>query len=172
MRKLIPFLICTVIATCSTLYAQSRQVPLSDDDTEQLREFADRPPERIKVYLKFIDERITSIKSLVAITRGVPEDRPAQIHNLMDEFTRLVDELQDNLDGYADHHDDIRKALSRVLEADAEWQNALNSLPPNPKYDFMRKTAIDAAAGMQDDSKKMLSEQEQYFKDIKKRKTE
>lgn len=170
MRKLTPFFVCMVLTACSALFAQSGQVPLSDDDTEQLREFADRPPERIKLYLKFIDERITGIKALIAITRGIPEDRPAQIHKLMDEFTRLVDELQDNLDGYADHHDDIRKALSRVLEADTEWQNALNSLPPNPKYDFMRKTAIDAAAGMQDDSKKMLSEQEQYFKDSKKKK--
>lgn len=164
-------MICLVGVTwCSALYAQSKQVPLSADDTDQLRELADRPPERIKLYLKFIDERITGIKSLLAIARGVPPDRPAQLHNLLDEFTRLVDELQDNLDGYADHHDDIRKALGRVIEADSHWQETLSSLPSNAPYDFARKTAIEAATSMQEGSTKMIAEQEQYFKENKKKK--
>jgi hypothetical protein len=169
MRKATLFLICLAGTAFNAMNAQTKHAPLSDADTEELREYADRPPERVKLYLKFIDERIRGIESLVAITRGVPADRPAQLHNLMDEFTRLVDELQDNLDAYADHHDDIRKALNRVLEADSHWQEALKSLPPNPSYDFVQKTAIEAAASMQDASTKMIAEQEQYFKDKKKK---
>lgn len=173
MRPVALFLICLAgVAWCTALYAQSKHVPLSDADTDQLREYADRPPERIKLYMKFIDERISGIKSVLAATRPVPPDRAIELHKLMDEFTRLVDELQDNLDGYADHHDDIRKALSRVVEADTRWQDALNLLPSNPGYDFVRKTAIEAATSMQDASTKMLAEQNQFFKDKKKTDTQ
>ena len=150
------------------LQAQTKHVQLSEADTEKLREYADRPPERIKLYIQFIDVRITGIKEVLAATRPVPPDQTAQVHNLMDEFTKLVDELQDNLDGYADHHDDVRKALKQLTEADARWQETLKAAPPNSGYEFVRKTAIDAASSMAQDATKMQEEQEQYFKDKKK----
>ncbi len=158
------------LAAGTSLRAQTKHVPLSDADTEKIRENADNPPERVKLYIKFIDERIVSIKSVLAQKRPVPPDQSEQLHNLMDEFTRLVDELQDNLDGYADHHDDIRKALKDVLEADTRWQEALKLPPPNSSYEFVRKTALEAAASTTEASKKMLDEQTLYFKDKKDKK--
>ena len=159
---------CTAVLYSRPLQAQTKHVQLSEADTEKLREYADQPPERIKLYIKFIDERIAGIKQVLAATRPVPPDQTAQVHNLMDEFTGLVDELQDNLDGYADHHDDVRKALKQVTEACARWQEALKAAPPNSGYEFVRKTAIDATSSMADDSTKMLEEQNEYFKDKKK----
>lgn len=148
--------------------AQSKRAALTEAETDQIRELADRPPERVKLYIKFIDDRIASIRDNLAQTRPVPQNQPAQLHDLMDQFTRLIDELQDNLDGYADQHDDIRKALKNVIEADAHWQEALKTAPPNPAYEFVRKTALDAAAGTAESSQRMIEEQNQYFKDHKK----
>lgn len=156
------------VFACASLPAQTRHAALTEAETEQIREFADRPPERVKLYIKFIDERIADLKANLAQKRPVPPNQAAQVHDLMEGFTRLLDELQDNLDGYADHHDDIRKALKNVIEADAHWQEALKLPPANPAYEFARKTALDAAAGTAESSQKMIVEQDQYFKDHKK----
>jgi hypothetical protein len=171
MKNLILAAVCFAALGCALpLGAQTKHVPLSEDDTEKIRESTDNPPERVKLYVKFIDERITSIKSLLAQKRPVPPDLSEQLHNLMDEFTRLVDELQDNLDAYADHHDDVRKVLKEVLEADTRWQEALTQPPPNPSYEFVRKTALEAAASTKEAAQKMLDEQTLYFKDKKDKK--
>lgn len=152
--------------------AQTKRAALTEDETDQIREYADRPPERVKLYVKFIDERVATLRTAVseatAKKRPLRADQNEQLHNLMDEFTRLVDEMQDNLDNYADQHNDIRKALKGLIEADAHWQEALKLPPPNPSYEFVRKTAQNAATDTADAAQKILDEQTQYFKDKKK----
>lgn len=167
MRRV--FLICCAVLACNlALYAQTRQVPLSDADTDKLRESADNPPERVKLYIKFTDERIASIKSVLVSKRPMTPVQSLQLHNLMDEFTHLVDEVQDNVDGYAERHSDIRKPLKELLDANARWQEVLRLPPPDPSYDFARKTAQEAAASIAEAGQKMIEEQNVYFKEKKK----
>ena len=169
MRNVMLSIICCfLLAVGAASHAQVKQVPLSADDTDKIREAANNPPERIKLYIKFINERMTNIKATLADKRAVLPDQQIQLHNLLDEFTRLVDELQDNLDAYADHHDDIRKPLKDVLDADARWQETLKLVPPSPSYDFVLKTALEAATSTEESSKKLLEEQNECFKNAKK----
>ena len=62
----------------------------------------------------------------------------------MDEFTRLSDDLQDNMDNFDEQHADLRKILKEVVDKTTEWTTVLNEPPPHPQYDFMRKSALDA----------------------------
>lgn len=134
--------------------------PLSEREVDQVREYADRPPERVKLYLKFIEQRVDHIRQIGA---AKTPDTSGRMRNLLEEFVRLVDELQDNLDGYASSHADVRKALKDVVAASAKWPEALQKIPVDASYDYSLKTAREAAESANDAATKMAAEQEQYF---------
>ena len=160
-----PILFALIILATLPVWSQSKNDPLNEDEAEQVREYADRPPERIKLFMKFIDQRITGIRQIAK-----EPDRANKLHNLLEEFiTRLVDELQDNLDVYAGTHDDLRKPLKFVIEESSKWLEVLNLPPSDRVYDFSRKTALEAATSANDEAKKMLADQEQYFIELKKK---
>jgi hypothetical protein len=148
--------------------AQARQEkdPLTDEQVEQVRESGDQPMERIKLYMKFIEQRTTEIHK--SVSHPQPQNSAVQIHNLLQEFTRLSDELQDNLDTYTDEHDDLRKVLKDLVEHSTKWTATLNEPTPSQEYDFARKTSLDAAASTTELARKLLKEQEQYFATHKK----
>src|SRR5579872_6747925 len=70
--------------------------PLTPDEVQAVRDNKMNPNERIKLYMKFLDQRIDSLRGLSASPKG--NNRSAQIRDKLEEFTRLSDELQDNLD--------------------------------------------------------------------------
>src|SRR5579875_3330974 len=76
------------------LSAQDRNDPLTDDEVQQIRDNKTNPNERIKLYMKFLDQRLAEIRQLAA--DPAIKDRSAQIRDKFEEFTRLCDELQDN----------------------------------------------------------------------------
>ncbi len=143
------------------VHAQQHGDPLSEAQADQVREYGDRPNERIKLYLKFVEERVTSIRELSVDSHE--NNRPAELRAKYEEFTRLTDELADNLDSYASAHADVRKALKGVLEACPKWPDVLRKAPVDPAYEFVRRTAVDAATSSMDDAKRLLAEQETYF---------
>ena len=146
-------------------WPQSQNDPLTDAESEEIREYADRPPDRVKLYLKFIDQRTTTIHQIGRDAKASGQN--VRVHTLIEEFTRLVDELQDNLDVYSTTHADIRKVLKEVIETSGKWPAVLQEPPPDKEYDFSRKTALDAAESMNDEAKKMLTEQDKYFAELK-----
>lgn len=159
--------ICTVLLLAGGAFrclAQVQNDPLNEDQVDKVRDAADRPNDRIKLYMKFIDQRMSAIKDLTSNSKETNIDnRPEQIRDKIEEFTRLVDELQDNLDNYNSEHADIRKSLKDLVAASAKWPDALNKAASDPGYDFARKTALNAAESVSDQSKKMQNEQEKYF---------
>jgi hypothetical protein len=142
---------------------QARRDPLKSDEADQVAEMGDRPFDRLKLYVKYIEQRISDLKQLTAVHTA--EHRTTQIHAKLDEFTRLADELQDNLDTLADRHSDIRKSLKELGPVIAKWPEVLNATPPDPLYDFSRKTALEATDSLTEQTKKLLEEQEAYFKE-------
>src|SRR5208282_2804554 len=87
---------------------QQNKDPLSEQESDQVAEVRDQPVARIKLYQKFIEQRIAAIKELGPSPKAA--DRKAELRARFEEFTRLSDELQDNLDTFDDAHADIRKA--------------------------------------------------------------
>jgi len=150
------------------LAAEQRQQskdPLSDAESDQIAELRDQPVQRIKLYQKFIQQRVDAIKDLGANPKAA--DLKAQLRARYEEFTRLSDELQDNLDTFDDAHADIRKALKDLVPATDKWPEILKAAAPDPTYDFSRKTALDAAESTIDQAKKIYDEQLKYFAEHK-----
>jgi hypothetical protein len=147
------------------LMAQKDRDPLNDNEVDQIRELRNQPVPRIKLYLKFIEDRIAAIKEIGPNPKA--EDRKAALRARLEEFTRLSDELQDNLDTFDEAHADIRKALKDLVPASAKWPDVLNQAAADPAYDFSRKTALEAAMSTSDQAKKLLESQQKYFAEHK-----
>jgi hypothetical protein len=150
--------------------AQDKDDPLTEAQVDKLRETGDDPPERIKLYMEFIAQRTDAIAEMVDDTRI--QNKPPKIRRLLQEYTRLVDELQDNLDNYDETHADIRKALKELVPASKKWLDTVNKPPPDPVYDFPRKTAADASAGLVEQVTKLQTDLDKYFAEQKKQKKE
>ena len=144
---------------------QQNKDPLSEAESDQIAEARDQPVQRIKLYQKFIEQRIAAIKDIGANPKAA--DRKAELRARFEEFTRLSDELQDNLDTFDDAHADIRKALKDLVPASAKWPDILKQAADDPVYDFSRKTALDAAESASDEAKKLLESQTKYFAEHK-----
>jgi hypothetical protein len=139
--------------------------PLTDAESEEIRDNAVHPIDRIKLYMKFIDQRIGEIKQLANDPKI--NNRKGQLRSKLEELTRLCDELQDNLDTYDSAHADLRKALKDLVPASAKWPDVLNLGGADPAYDFSRKTALAAAQSVSDDAKQLQTAQEKYFAEHK-----
>ncbi|HEY0796184.1 MAG TPA: hypothetical protein VGD64_10425 [Acidisarcina sp.] len=167
MRRLFALAALLAVSMPTTgLLAQSHRDPLNEDEVDQIREFADRPAERVKLYMKFIQQRIDAVRQMS--TDPNVQNKPAKLRNLMEEFTRLADELQDNLDNYEDTHSDVRKPLKDLIAASEKWPEVLRTPPPDRSYDFSRKTALEAAESANQQATKLLEDQTKYFAEHKK----
>jgi ABC-type transporter Mla subunit MlaD len=94
------------------------------------------------------------------------------MHTLLDEFTRLSDDLQDNMDNFDQQHADLRKVLKDVVAKTDEWAKVLNEPKPSAQYDFVRKTAIDSNQSAHEAATQMLPDEEKYFAEKKKQEKE
>ncbi len=165
------FLMAWLAAFAAHAAAQKRD-PLNDKEIDEMRESADYPDKRLENMVKFTRARIAAIEQLQANAQTA-KDRPMQVHDLLEDFTALLDEIEDNLDMYGSHKADMRKGLTLLIEADSEWQLKLRRLkeqsPPEEldQYSFALTNATDAAKDMADEARTELQEQNQLAKDKK-----
>lgn len=150
--------------------AQDKDDPLTDAEVDKLREVADQPMERIKLYMEYIGKRTDAIAEMTGDTRI--QNKPPKIRKLLQEYTRLVDELQDNLDNYDETHLDVRKQLKLLVPESKKWLDIVNKPPPDPAYDFPRKTAVDAGQSLVDQVTKLQTDQDKFFAEQKKKQKE
>jgi hypothetical protein len=158
-------MLCAVTVLAAGAIKGQNKDPLSDEEIDQVREARNLPVPRIKLYQKFIEQRIDAIKELGPNPKS--EDRKAELRAKFEEFTRLADELQDNLDTFDDAHADLRKALKDLVPASAKWPDILKMAAADSTYDFSRRTALDAAESTSDQAKKLLESQTKYFSEHK-----
>lgn len=165
-RVLAVLLLASPFAAVATLNAQSYQDPLTEQEADQVANLRDQPNARLKLYQKFVQQRIDAIKALGPNPSG--DDRKAELRNKYDEFTHICDELQDNLDTFDEAHADIRKSLKDLVPATTKWIEVLKQAAPDRAYDFSRKTALDCAQSSSDDAKQVYEGQKKYFEEHKK----
>ena len=151
-------------------FSQSRRDPLTEQQQEAVREAGDQPLERVKLFVGYVDDRAKEIHTLSA--DPIAQNKTARIHNLLDEFTRLSDDLQDNMDQYDEQHADLRKVLKEIITKTDEWAKVLDEPKPSAQYDFLRKTAIDSNQSAHETAVKMLADEEKYIADRKKEEKE
>jgi prophage DNA circulation protein len=162
-RRIAFFLIPLLLAGfVPHLWAQDQRDVLTPDEVQQIRDSNVYPNVRIKLFLKFVQERVDALKQLTADASA--DHRMTQITNKLQEFTSLCDEMQDNMDTYDSNHADIRKSLKAVVEASAKWPAVLRALPKEENSDFAVDTAVDSAKAAYQDAQQLATEQEIFFK--------
>jgi hypothetical protein len=159
-----------MVLAMAPVFAQSRKDPLTEKQAEEVREAGDQPLERVKLFVGYVDDRAKDIHTINA--DPIAQNKNARIHNLLDEFTRLSDDLQDNMDQYDEQHADLRKVLKDIITKTDEWTKVLNEPKPSAQYDFVRKTAIDSNQSAHEAAVKMLADEETYIAEKKKEEKE
>jgi hypothetical protein len=168
---------------------QHHRDPLSDLEIDQLRDAAQVPIVRLKLYVDYARARLDKLQQVRVDTKATDtkaadtkaedtkaEDRGQQTRDALQDFLDIYDELNTNVDTFADRKEDLRKALKPVIEADTEFGSKLRafkaSLASTPQeaesYAFLLGTALDTVDAAAKDHRDLLAEQEEDFKHKKK----
>ena len=148
--------------------------PLTDAETDQLREAAQEPGPRLKLYIKFGGARLETIEQLRTDPK-MATGRGQRIHDLLEDFANIVDEIDRNVDTYDERDLDLRKPLKELIQAESGWQLRLRTLKETPhndaasasefrEYSFTLDAALDSLNSSADNSRKVLQEQEAHPK--------
>src|SRR5260370_11945934 len=108
-----------------------RRDPLTDAETEQLREVAMEAEPRLKLYIKFARARMVAIEQIRSDPKFA-EERGKRIHDLLEDLGNIVDEMDNNVATYDRQKADLRKPLKEIIEADSEFQGKLRALKEAP----------------------------------------
>ena len=172
-RKLIiVFLLLSAVA-----FARRRD-PLTDAETDQLREARMEPAKRLKLYGKFAEARLDAINESLNNPQKARE-RPATIHDLLEDFGSIVDEINDNLDMYQEdgrldeeQHKEYRKGLKELIADEGKLRARVRSLQhdleSDPKFkaesqacSFALQDADAALKNSLDTARQYLTEKEE-----------
>src|SRR5438270_1269630 len=150
----------------SVAASAKRRDPLTEAETDQLREVAMEPYKRIQLMIKFTEARLTSIDQ-VRLDPKQAADRGKQIHDLLEDFTSLMDEINDNLDQYEarpldkDQTKQYHKGLKELIEADERFDLKLRTLQSAAQTDpETRKELPDFRFVLQDAQEALKSNAE------------
>jgi hypothetical protein len=162
-RPIFVALLTLALATVST--AQRRHDPLNEAEVNQLRETALEPDKRLKLYVEFARLRLAAVEQIHSDPKENP-DRPRDLHDALQDFSTLFDELDDNVSTYADRRDDIRKVLRHVIEGESEFRGRLVSLKnalsreEADACEFLLTSTLDSITTAIPDHRKLLEEQD------------
>lgn len=134
----------------STVAFARKRDPLTEAETDKLREVRLEPDKRLKLYCKFADDRLEAISQSLNDPKQT-QTRPAQIHDLLEDFSSIVDEINDNLDMYQsdsrldeDQHKRYRKALKDLVVEEGKLRAHLRTLQHDAESDPKIKSESQA----------------------------
>ena len=154
----------------------SKRDPLTDKEIDEMREIAQDGPKRLQLLLTFARTRLVAVYQIHGDPKMV-EGRGQRTHDMLEDFASIVNELDRNIDQYANQKQDIRKQLKDVIEADAQFQMQLRALKEEETkpewqkeaedYKFVLDDALDALQDNATNARETLDEQNQLAKDKK-----
>jgi hypothetical protein len=155
-------------------HAQRRSDPLSPAEIDKLRDQAQEPNLRLKLFVEFARNRLDAIDKV----RSDPKvtDRGVATHERLQDFLDVYDEMNENIDAFEDQKADLRKVLKLVCDADVEFQAKLRAFQTSESatkdgfktYEFLLQTALETVDGSAKDHRQLLAEQEESAKHRKK----
>ena len=169
----LPILVGAGVLLATSAYAQpQRHDPLTPLEVDKIRDSAMEPEVRLKLYVEFARARLDKLQQARSDAKLTATDKDEQTKGAIQDFTEVYDELDENVDTFADRGNDLRKALKPVIEADTEFGAKLrafksslaNSRQEAAQYDFLVGSALEAVDAGAKDHRDLLAEQEVTFK--------
>jgi hypothetical protein len=167
-RRFAATVLCALLMSLlpAIVSAQRSRDPLSNAETDELRDTNQEPEKRLKLIVKFASARLNSIDEVLADPKTAAADKPEKIHDLLQDFISIYDELGDNLDMYGSQRADLRKALNAVIQGDSEFRVRLRRLKEaardpaaEKEYGFALDNAIDAVNAGAEEHRQLAAEQ-------------
>ena len=129
-------------------------------EIEQVRDISWEPKRCVAVGVQSARTRLVKLEQV----RSDPKVKDRQqTHDLPDDFQRLHDDLNDNVDTYVDRHDDIRKPLKPSSTQTpsfscrcAHSKTLPMCLTETAQYEFVLTNAIETVDSATDDHRKLL----------------
>jgi len=146
-----------------------RSDPLNDQEIDALRDTNQNSEKRLKLLVKFARARLDSIDQAKTDQKMAVQDRDDKIHDLLQDFLSIYDELGDNLDMYHERSDDMRKGLQEVIQGDGEFQARLERIrhasaaDELKQYYFVLTNAQDTVRSGSSEHKNLLTDLDQEF---------
>lgn len=168
-RRIIVFCLCCLFA-CSAF--AKRRDPLTPKEVDEMRDAAQDGAERLKLLTKFARARMLAIEQIRGDSKLA--DRPKQVHDLLDDFAEIVDEMDRNLDMYQRERSDLRKGLKLEIEALTDFQLKLRAIKQTSseddlrEYGFVLDSAVEAVNSNLDSARESLDQQNQQAEAAKK----
>jgi hypothetical protein len=134
-----------VLLLTTTLAFARKRDPLTDAEADQLRQVAMEPQKRLQLYIKFTQVRLDGIDQARSDPKQA-QGRGNTIHNLLEDFTSLIDEINDNLDQYEgrpldkDQTKEFHKGIREVITAEERFRARLRTLRHDIDTDPQTKT--------------------------------
>ena len=107
--------------------------PVNRSRDDQLRQVRLEPAKRLKLFGKFAETRLDSIDQALNDPKQA-QQRPAKIHDLLEDFSSIVDEMNDNLDMFQsdkilaeDEQKEYRKGLKELIAQDGKLRARLRT---------------------------------------------
>jgi hypothetical protein len=118
---------------------------LTADEIDQVKE-AQEPAERLKLYARFAKERLDLIQSLFSKDKA---GRSLQIHNALEDYSKILDAIDDVTDDALLRKLEVKLGLQAVLDTEKQALPVLQKIQDsNPRdlsrYDFALKQAIES----------------------------
>ncbi len=175
-RSLLSLALC--IAALAAVAQVHRRDPLTSPETDALREVSMLPDQKLPLYLKYARARLASIEQVRSDPHAA-QGRGRKVHDLLADFKVIMDEMDRNVDSFADQKLDFRKAHKAIIQDDGEFQAKLQTLKEAAKdpaaaaeakdYEFALLDAIDAVDGDLENARDLLPRQEKTAAEAKAR---
>ena len=167
-RTSFPALLCAALLLGALIvslpaHAQAAEDVPSQKEVDTLRDAAFVPSDRILAFEQFLNDREKHIAELIRGRRG-HTDYGGDMHEAIDGFGQIVDELNDNLDEFSRAHRDVRKVLPKLLQATVHWSETLQSAADNEAYNVVRRIALDNLKDTHEIAQGLQTELDAYFK--------
>lgn len=164
MKRAATLMMLLLLLASGLVQAQRRRDPLTDKESDELRETALEPLKRMKLLVTYARARMATIEQLRANPK-LNADAGDQIRMLLEDVAGLVDETDENLATYKGKDSDLRKPLKLVVETNTDFQLKLRTLretssPEDLKrFGFALETTTDSVNSSADSARAMLDEQ-------------
>ena len=120
---------------------------LTNAEIEQVR-LAQEPNDRLRLYVEFARQRVDQLKQLVKESRP---GRSAMIHDLLDEYGKIIDAIDTVSDDALARKADLSVGAKAVAAAEKEFLPALEKIRDSHpsdvnRYEFVLTQAIQATS--------------------------